>query len=658
MSIQFTHVKIKNFGPYRGVQTLDLTTSDASPVVLIHGENTLGKTQLFSALRWCLYGTFEPQQSKASARVGLPERLNRAAARDGENSFEVTIDFEADGEKYSLSRRAQIDDGLAEASPDLRVGATVVPTSAVDAEVGRLLHPQISEFFLFDAELLQRFYERLSTARERDFIRQSIETVLGIPGLQRAQNDVVKMMSDALNRQAKDAKNAKEATKFRTDLEKLKDEAESVETDRQELAGRLTSAHEELAQVRQELKLVEGLQADVQEQELLEAAISDTRQDIESLKEQMRVVLQEGWKAFARGPVQEALNLVREQNSAYQSRIDDIAEARNRVAVLEERTRGGVCPTCDQPFLPPDDATAQQLEQVQERLNDLEASTGGGSFDLERERKLSGLLDHHTPGVYRSLHERVTDLEVRQYERKRRLDGISDRLLGSSSSNIRVLEQRRKSLEDAIEGIEEAQVENEDRAAKIVAQQKKISESLERLPGARPEVVFEASFLRFLEASLRESIAEYRESVRARVESDASKMFLNLVRDPEGHGGLRIESDFAVELLDTRGESRPTSEGGKQLLALALIGALKQAAVRGGPVVIDSPLGRLDLQHRANVLQTWVPSLGAQAILLVQSGELTKEDASAILGARVGRAYEITRPTDDPEIAVIEKAAY
>jgi DNA sulfur modification protein DndD len=98
-----------------------------------------------------------------------------------------------------------------------------------------------------------------------------------------------------------------------------------------------------------------------------------------------------------------------------------------------------------------------------------------------------------------------------------------------------------------------------------------------------------------------------------------------------------------------------TSEGGKQLVALSLIGALKQAAVRGGPVVLDSPLARLDLDHRANVLQTWVPWLGNQAILLVQSGELTEEQARNIMGSRIGQEYRIYRPHNDPEEALIER---
>lgn len=657
MSLYFKRVEIRNFGPYRDTQHLDLMTSSESPVVLVFGENTLGKTQLFSALRWCLYGTFTPQQTKARARVELPDRLNRAAARDGDDTFEVSIDFEANGDQYSLTRRAQITDGLANSTADLRVGATVFPAAAVDEEIGRLLHPQISEFFLFDAELLQRFYDRLASPRERDLIQESIETVLGIPGLQRARSDVGSMVSDALRRQAKEAKHVKDADRFEAQLRRLTDEGESVERDRHELEARLSRAREDLATVRQELRLVESLQADVREQETLEAQFADARRDIESLREEMRTLLGKGWKALALRPVLDALDIVQEQNTKYTAHAREVDDARARVAVLEERSRGGACPTCDQPLPPPDDATAQQLLQARERLEMLKATSGGGSLNIDLERKLSRLIDRQSLGEYARLHKRVTEQEVRQYERKQRLEGINDRLQGNKAADIRALGQRNKALEEAIQGIEEAQEANEARASRIAAEQKKVARQLERLPGAKPEIVFEAGFLRFVEAVLGETIAEYRETVRAKVEADASAMFLNLVRDPEGYGGLRISSNFQVELLDTLGDARPTSEGGKQLLALALIGALKHAAVRGGPVVLDSPLGRLDLHHRANVLQTWIPSLGAQAVLLVHAGELTKEDASSILGTRVGQAYEIVRPTGDPEIAVIEKAS-
>ena len=67
MSMRFESITIRNFGPYRRIDSLNLATTARAPVVLIHGENTMGKTRLFRALRWCLYGspTFEETAAHA-----------------------------------------------------------------------------------------------------------------------------------------------------------------------------------------------------------------------------------------------------------------------------------------------------------------------------------------------------------------------------------------------------------------------------------------------------------------------------------------------------------------------------------------------------------------------------------------------------------------
>ena len=72
MSLRFESVGLKNFGPYRQIDSLNLETQPDAPVVLIHGENTLGKTRLFRALRWCLYGSLIPQQSVSTATQQSP----------------------------------------------------------------------------------------------------------------------------------------------------------------------------------------------------------------------------------------------------------------------------------------------------------------------------------------------------------------------------------------------------------------------------------------------------------------------------------------------------------------------------------------------------------------------------------------------------------
>ena len=139
--------------------------------------------ELFSAIRWCLYGSFEPQQDSDTATATLESRFNKISAREGEKTLEVSLAFTANGHPYVLTRRALCWEGPPKVSADLRIGPAVIQQAAIEAEIGTLLHPQISEFFLFDAELMDRFYDRLATERERAFIRQTIEQVLGISGV-------------------------------------------------------------------------------------------------------------------------------------------------------------------------------------------------------------------------------------------------------------------------------------------------------------------------------------------------------------------------------------------------------------------------------------------------------------------------------------------
>ena len=659
MAIRLQTLTIENFGPYKGLQSLTLDTTDEAPVVLIFGENTLGKTQLFAALRWCLYGTFLPHQTVADATAELPQRLNIPARLQGDTKLEVSLGFDVSGRRYQLCRTARFfaDGQRVLVKPDLRVDATVIAEAEIDIEIGRVLHPQISEFFLFDAELLETFYERLATDRERVLIRASIEAVLGIPGLQLAQRDVTELGTDAATRQAKLIENRRLSEELSKKIQDLEGEAQSIEADRNEVTRQLEVAETEERTVRQQLKTFEGLQADIREIENLEVSITSGEAEETLLADEMRKLLGAGWRSLACAPLRRALDLVQTQNSSVNERNAEIAAARAKVALLEDQARGGTCPTCGQTLPPAGPGVEAQLTGARAALQELLKETGGGLLDLDLERRIRAFIDEATIPKYVDAYRRLTHLQILQYERRQRRGQIRERMQGDSAPDIRSLAARSKGLEAGIGELRKAEAKNARRADSLAKEQTKLTRELQHVAGAGgARVTYEASFYRYVRDLLGQSIEEFRDDVRLRVETDATQMFLHLIRDPEGYGGLRIGPDYEIELLDTRGTRRQTSQGGKQLLALSLIGALKQAAVRGGPVVLDSPLGRLDLEHRENVLKMWIPALGGQAVLLVQSGELTREAAQSVLGSLVGRAYQIVRPSNDPEVAVIEGA--
>jgi DNA sulfur modification protein DndD len=84
---------------------------------------------------------------------------------------------------------------------------------------------------------------------------------------------------------------------------------------------------------------------------------------------------------------------------------------------------------------------------------------------------------------------------------------------------------------------------------------------------------------------------------------------------------------FAVSLLGSHGDLQPgvLSAGERQLTALALLWALARAAGLPLPVVIDTPLGRLDAGHRKHVVERYLPAAGHQVVVLSTDTEIDEE---------------------------------
>ena len=67
------------------------------------------------------------------------------------------------------------------------------------------------------------------------------------------------------------------------------------------------------------------------------------------------------------------------------------------------------------------------------------------------------------------------------------------------------------------------------------------------------------------------------------------------------------------------------SAGENQIFATALIAGLAEVSKIQAPLVVDTPLGRLDSKHRDNIFDFWTSDPERQVILLSQDEEITPE---------------------------------
>ena len=96
----------------------------------------------------------------------------------------------------------------------------------------------------------------------------------------------------------------------------------------------------------------------------------------------------------------------------------------------------------------------------------------------------------------------------------------------------------------------------------------------------------------------------------------------------------RIEIDEGGEtrILSKEGEAIPfdKSAGENQVFATALLAGLAEISGLDAPLVVDTPLGRLDSTHRANILNYWISNKKRQVILLSQDKEIDRETFAAM----------------------------
>jgi DNA sulfur modification protein DndD len=103
---------------------------------------------------------------------------------------------------------------------------------------------------------------------------------------------------------------------------------------------------------------------------------------------------------------------------------------------------------------------------------------------------------------------------------------------------------------------------------------------------------------------------------------------------------IDIDETGQTRILSREGEEIPfdKSAGENQVFATALLAGLANISGIDAPLVVDTPLGRLDSSHRANILKYWVSDKKRQVILLSQDKEIDRE-TFAMLERNVGKVY-------------------
>ena len=194
MNLFFVEIKLKNWIPYKGSQSLRFSPPQASkPLTLIRGVNKGGKSAIIRAFKWALYGN----TGDLSEYQKPLELLNRDAKNQDDYQFSVTLLLNYQGKNTEITRTMSPRGGVSliknsdyEEAFQIKVEDTFLTGDKQELYIKEMLSEDISDFFLFDGEMLQEYKALVASRNTASKLKSQIQKSLRTPHIKSAQDDI------------------------------------------------------------------------------------------------------------------------------------------------------------------------------------------------------------------------------------------------------------------------------------------------------------------------------------------------------------------------------------------------------------------------------------------------------------------------------------
>lgn len=639
--LQIRALHIQDFGPFKGHQTISLSLEDG--VTVIYGENMRGKTSLLNAVRFAFFGKVIGRGTKT---MPLHKVGNWEQAASGKFGFQVQLEFIDDNHEYKLTRSCRPRGGVTSPSNDedylvdyfLERDGSVLGPQQAEAELKRILPEQISRFFLFDGELLQEYEDLLSSETDMGRrISEAIERILGVPVLTSARTSLLRLKEKSEHREATAAQGDQKTREFGNQLADLHAQRHVLNEDLERLELELEEARSQKASLEEAMKKKERLAALLDKRDTLDRLMKEIEIRRAAKQVELQQAMSGAWCSLLAEPIRNATKSLRESEMALQTEL-----LRADVLSSLHVNSGSECPACLQQVSP--DARRRIESSIHAASNKNRAEK---DRELAAIRRKLAALEQHTGAsrtdVLRILWDAVEEAAVDYAAKKGERDEIAKQLESVDEESLRKTKTDFESTIRLIDVIEKGVVRTRELLEQNKSDAENIQKRLDKLSGANLGAERRRrELLSDLHRLFNEGVGAYREQLRKRVEADAMRHFKALTTEPE-YAGLRINDSYGLTIVHQDGSDIPVrSAGAEHVVALCLMGALQNNAPLRGPIVIDSPFGRLDRGHTRNIVRT-LPSMAKQVVLLVYDDELPPDLAREELKSKLRGEWRLDR---------------
>ncbi len=662
-------ITMKDFRQFRGVQKVEFASeveNNGKNVTVIFGENGRGKTGLFRAVVFALYGERRLSQDEEVEQKEL-YLVNSAAMEDTKTYGKpvetyVELIFRHKDEQYTIKRSLlglfdrderieQISSvALSHTNSD---GNTITTNNPEDVQktINSILDKSVKEYFLFDGEKIQRL--TLASIEQRKEVAKGIKSLLNVDALEKAIKALQRLRKE-LNTEL-----SKRAT---GEYAKIVHQQNQLDEKRNSLKARLEGIEDEYTRLNTEKKKIDKLLEEYKEILHFLKERKDAETQLKSQEEQAGNLLSEMRTRTAKASqllISSTIDHVFDSIDQKKQRGEIPSEIRKdlieRILDIDRRC------ICDRPVLP-GTPEYNALIRWKNKVSDVELEDSA----LEIWRSLSSIRSYREDisGVIETLLQRYAVCKNDIEKLRKKIESINEQIGSSERKDAADLEKTRENIEKKQIKIEAERITTKNELDAVESEYTSLSEqrkSLEKEENLKNELSQRASLTEDTYKALQEVYNGFTEEIKSRIEAEANKYFVQLL-DKEGRETLKrisVNTDYSLQMIDWLG--KPTlaniGAGQRQVMSISFIAALAKVASMDSilemPLFMDTPFGRLSYEHRKNLIK-YLPGYCAQWILLATDTEFRKQEASLLReGRRWGKFYILR--SEGPGVTTIQE---